>query len=415
MQKVRCVLLSLLFAVVMLQAQTPASTASDSLKKQILDLQTRLQQLENKQAESELEKLKQQAVNAVSTKKEQQKPHVFKSGQRSLQAINPEISVTGDAFLQAVGNENGFTEAARSGAFFRVIGLHFQSTLDPFSFTKIAVGIHPGGVELGEAYATWSNVLPNISITAGKFRQQFGVINRWHAHSLDQFDFPLAMTTILGKEGLNQTGLSMEWLMPSLIANANTLTLQVTNGQNEQLFSGGSFSFPAVLGHLKNYYDLNQNTYLEIGLTGMAGYNDSLIYKAKRQTRLAGLDLTLFWEPINQAHYHSFLWRSEFYYASKEQMDGSRIKAWGFYSNIDYKMNERWYAGIRYDYTQPFETDNSGKYIQQIVPYLTWWQSHWVRFRLQYNYKDGNALTKADKILRLQLTFAAGPHKHERY
>jgi len=415
MQNVRYVLLAVLLAAAVLHAQAPDTTSVDSLQIQILRLQKRVQQIENKQAENDLAALRRQAANVANAKEERQQPHIFKSGQRSLQAINPEISVTGDAFLQAVGNSDGFNETARSGAYFRVLGLHFQSALDPFSFTKIAVEIHPEGIELGEAYATWSNVFKNVSLTAGKFRQQFGVVNRWHAHSLDQFDFPLAMTTILGEEGLNQTGVSLEWLMPSLLAKANTLTIQITNSQNEQLFSGSSFSFPAVLGHLKNYYDLNQNTYLEIGLSGMAGYNDSLVYKAKRQTRLAGADITLFWEPLNQAHYHSFLWRSEFYYASKELVSGQHLKAWGFYSTVDYKMNERWNAGIRYDYTQPFELENSGQSIWQLVPYVTWWQSHWVRFRLQYNYKDGNVLSTADKILRLQLTFAAGPHKHERY
>jgi hypothetical protein len=222
---------------------------------------------------------------------------------------------------------------------------------------------------------------------------------------------------------LNQTGFSIDWLMPSLIAHANLFTLQITNGQNDHLFSGKIFSFPAVLGHLKNYYDLNTNTYLELGLTGMVGSNnirgyaenDSLIMESNRLTKLAGLDLTLFWEPIDQAHYHSFLWRSEFYYASKDLADDNNIKAWGVYSYVEYKLHEQWNIGFRYDHTQPFETDNSGKYIYQIVPYVTWWESHWVRLRLQYSYKNGNTIDKADQLFRLQVTWSAGPHKHERY
>jgi len=417
-------ILALIYLLVSLTcAQEPTATPADSVIRQLQELQKRIDLLEQKQAQSELEKLKEEALKAAEVKKEEIQPRVFKSGQRSLQAINPEISITGDQYLQEVLNEDGFTEEARSGAYFRVIGLHIQSNLDPFSLAKVAVEITPGGVELGEAYVTWTNVFPNLSVTAGKFRQQFGVVNRWHAHSLDQFDFPLAMTTILGQEGLNQTGFSLEWLMPPLIAHANTFTLQITNGQNEHLFAGEVFSFPVVLGHLKNYYDLNTNTYLEWGVTGMAGYNNlrgyndagQLIKEENRLTKLAGLNLILFWEPVNRAHYHSFLWRTELYYADKAQENAPHITAGGFYSNVDYRFNERWYAGLRYDYTQPFALNNSGKYISQIVPYVTWWQSHWVRFRLQLNYKSGNALEKADTIVRLQLTWAAGPHKHERY
>jgi hypothetical protein len=121
------------------------------------------------------------------------------------------------------------------------------------------------------------------------------------------------------------------------------------------------------------------------------------------------------WEPIDQAHYHSFLWRSELYYAHKELANEKNIKALGFYSYVEYKLDERWNLGLRFDHTQPFEVSNSGKYMYQIVPYVTWWESHWVRLRLQYSYKNSNVLDKADQFLRLQVTWAAGPHKHERY
>jgi len=423
MKKYIGVLLALLFLFsTAARAQQAATTQTDSLKAQLKQLEKRINNLEKQKQHNELQKLLQEAQSVAQEGKSEQKLKTFKSGQRSLQAINPEISVTGDAFGAAVLNNNRFTPNTRSGAHFRVVGLHFQSALDPFSFTKMAIEITPQGIELGEAYITWSNFLPNISATAGKFRQQFGIVNRWHKHSLDQFDFPLALTTLFGEDGLNQTGVSFDWLMPAITAKVNDLTLQITNGQNGRLFNNKAFSFPVGLVHFKNYYDLNPNTYLELGLTGMAGYNNfrgfrnqTLVKEADRLTKSAGVDLTLFWEPLNRAHYHSFLWRSELYYVNKTLPGDSTLKALGGYSYIQYKMNERWFAGFRYDYTQPFIYENAGKEIYQLVPYLTWWQSHWMRFRLEFEYKNGNAIHQADKIMRLQLTWAAGPHKHDRY
>ncbi len=416
----------LLTAVTFLSAQKVAQKVSseDSLKIEIEKLGKRLQLLETKNEEDALKKLREDAKKTA-----EEKPNTtiaqktFKSGQRSLQAINPEISVTGDAYAQDVLNEDGFTQTARSGAYFRVVGLHIQSNLDPFSLTKITIEITPDGIELGEAYVTWNKLFANISLTAGKFRQQFGVLNRWHVHSLDQFSFPLALKTILGDEGLNQIGVSFNWLMPSLIAHSNMLTVEITNGQNDHLFSGEMFSFPALLAHFKNYYDLNQNTYLEWGVSAMngknnlKGYNEqgTKIIEANRNTNLAGFDLTLFWEPINQAHYHSLLWRSELYYLNKKIAPDTSLKAWGGYSYLEYKFNERLFGGVRLDYTLPYKIDNSGEYIYGIVPYITWWQSHWARFRLQYNYTNGTLFNRADQKLRLQFTWAIGPHKHDRY
>jgi hypothetical protein len=401
----------ILFSTV-LQAQE--KTALDSLKQKV-------QLLEDKIEQSELEKLRNEAEE-ISNQKKEEKSKIFKGGQRSLQALNPEISVAADAFGQYINNDNGFTESKRSGMHFRVAELQVQSTLDPFSKAKVILEFTPDEVEFAEAYLTWNRVFPDVSLTVGKFRQQFGVMNRWHAHSLDQFKFPLPLTTILGDEGLNQLGFSVDWLMPSLIAHSNQLIIQVTNGQNDHLFAGEAFSFPVVLGHLKNYYDLSQDTYLEVGLTGMMGNNnfrgfeeDSLIFESNRNTKLAGLDLTFLWEPADRAKYHSILWRTELYYADKEIFDGKNIEALGWYSYVDYKFDRNWHAGIRYDFTQPFEAENDDKHIYQIVPYITWWQSEWVRLRLQYNYLKGDNVDVEDQTMRLQITWAMGPHKHERY
>jgi hypothetical protein len=405
---------------ILLATSLPFAQESDSTK--ITQLEERVKKLEEKIEQDELEKLLKEAETVANKKEEKKETKEFKSGQRSLQAINPEISVVGDLYGQYIANDKSFTEDLRSGAYFRVLGLHLQSNLDPFSFTKAAIELTPAGIELGEAYLTWTKIFPGVGLTAGKFRQQFGVVNRWHVHALDQFEFPLALTTILGEEGLNQIGLSFDWTMPSIISNANLLTLQITNGQNEQLFSGDMFSFPAGLLHLKNYWDLSRDTYLELGLTGMLGKNNqrgyddegNLILEESRLTALGGLDLTVFWEPLNQARYHSLLWRTEFYYANKELLNG-RIKAFGGYSYLEYKLDLQWQVGTRLDYTQPFETDNNSKYMWQIVPYITWWQSNWVRFRLQYNYLNGTEIPAAQNTIRLQIVFAAGPHKHDRY
>jgi hypothetical protein len=393
---------------------------SDSTK--IKQLEERIKKLEEITEKDELEKLLKEAETIANKKEEKKEIKEFKSGQRSLQAINPEISVLGDMYGQYIANENGFNEDLSSGAFFRVMETSFQSNLDPFSLAKFIVELSPAGIEFAEGYMTWTKIFPQIGLTAGKFRQQFGVLNRWHVHSLDQFDFPLAITTILGEEGINQIGLSFDWIMPSIISDANTLTLQITNGQNEQLFSGDMFSLPAGLLHLKNYWDLTRDTYFELGLTGMLGQNNqrgydeegNLILEDSRLTALGGLDLTVFWEPLNQARYHSFIWRTELYYVNKELVN-DRIKAFGGYSYVEYKLDLQWQIGTRFDYTQPFETNNSSKYTWQIVPYITWWQSNWVRFRLQYNFLNGTEIPTVQNTIRLQIVFAAGPHKHDRY
>ncbi|MBN1656444.1 MAG: hypothetical protein JXA30_21925 [Deltaproteobacteria bacterium] len=430
--------------------------AQQELRQEIDALKKEIEALKQASEEKELEKLRQAASAESSVPalaEESAEEPVFTSADRALQSLNPELSVVVDTGGKLVLDElEPSSLGDDSGFYFRVMGIHFETNLDPFSFLKAAVGVTPGGVGLGEAYATWTEILPNTSFTLGKFRQQFGVVNRWHVPSLDQWDFPLPLTTILGPEGLNQIGVSLDWAPPPLWAHNQVLTLQITNGMNEQLFAGQYFSIPSVLAHVRNYYDLSEKTYLELGLTGMLGWNNRRgamqdtrqtaydrdshpivfydkqgnviesvtvvtgqrrVDEPRRETWLGGADLTLSWVPLNRERFEGLTWRSEYFFARKK-IEGDRIQAMGGYSYLDWRLSEAWVLGVRGDVTQPFTVDNSNQLIWQGVGYLTWWQSPWVKMRLQYAHRWGDNIQHRDQIIA-QVVFAAGPHKHERY
>ena len=150
--------------------------------------------------------------------------------------------------------------------------------------------------------------------------------------------------------------------------------------------------------------------------------------------RALGADLTLLWEPTEAMRYRNWLWRTEAYYLRKNILapDGSgkdALNTWGAYSYFQRKVSRTTEIGARLDYFRPDVkgyADVSGLSLSplavttpdarqwQISPYLTWWQSPWVKWRLEYNHRWGRGLPDDDKLF-LQCTFAAGPHKHERY
>ena len=67
-------------------------------------------------------------------------------------------------------------------------------------------------------------------------------------------------------------------------------------------------------------------------------------------------------------------------------------------------------SGARADYVDGYE----GPDIIQLVPSISWWQSEWVRLRLQYNYLKPDGLS-GNHTLLLQFVWAMGPDKHETY
>ncbi len=424
-------------------SQEPApgspSTREVQLEKRVGELEDRLDAMSAQMEEESLERMIQDAQNEARAAEEEERPEQreFLEGGLALQKLNPELTVCGDVLLAAVIDGDRFyaSESDRSGLLLRGLGVHLQHVLDPYSMFKSALHFSPAhGVGLEEAYVSWFGLIPATSLAVGRFRQNFGVVNRWHEHDLDQSSYPLAMRLVLGDEGLVGDGLMLKWLMPSLWAHANELALEVVDGNNETLFSGEHFSIPSTLLHLKNYYDLSESTYLELGLTGMFGYNNKrgvlteqneLEDEPWRATLAAGADLTVYWSPPSRAKYESFTWRSELYHASRE-LPEDRPRRWsrstGLYSYVQYQLSERWFSGVRGDVVLSTVRDDDAP-TWDVVPYVTFWQSEFVYLRLEYQHgeripyatPEGTLARRTDDRALLQIDFAAGPHKHEKY
>lgn len=393
----------------------------DSLKTLIMELQKEVETLQSKQSQNELEELRKSAVklSEIPGKEATLPEKTFQQGSRNLKAFNPEISLVSDVISMYQPESPHYDELLQSGFNFRLMDLNIQSPLDPFSIAKATVSFSPAeGVELEEAYILWTNPFPRTKISVGKFRQQFGIINRWHEHALDQIFLPLPLQLYLSQEGLNQVGISLETLLPSLTATTNELFIQITDTRNEVLFDRNEPGLPAVLVHFKNFYDLSPSTYLEIDLSGVVGTNDDVGFTVTRRHQwsyLGGVDVTLSWSPVQRALYKGFTWRSALLHLKKEQPLAPDIRAWGGYTYLDYKLSRRMIAGIRFDGLQPPEYPNQSRYIWQVVPYVTFWQSEFVFMRFQWNHQWGSALESSQNQFMLQMDWALGPHKHEKY
>ncbi|MFH0902442.1 MAG: hypothetical protein V2A73_17570 [Pseudomonadota bacterium] len=431
------------------QSTATVGTGALLLEERIADLERKHEALATQIENESTERMIQDAVNEARAAQEEPKPdqREFLEGGLALQKLNPELTFSADLLPALVFANDRFyaSEADRSGLPVRAIGLHFQHVLDPYSMFKSALHLAPGhGLHLEEVYVSWFGLVPSVSISVGRFRENFGVVNRWHEHDLDQTQYPLALELVLGEEGLVGNGVMIKWLMPPLWADANELTLEVVDGSNKTLFAGEHYSIPSSMLRLKSYYDLNRSTYFELGLTGMMGVNNrrgvlgdenKLVDEPWRRTIVAGADMTVYWSPPQRARYRSVTWRTELYYANKELAPaagdtGAEANAsagviqhsWGAYSYLQYQLSARWFLGARGDVALP-TVRGSEDVAWDLVPYLTFWQSEFVYVRLElrhgqdipYRAPDQSLSRRTDNRLLLQVDFAAGPHKHEKY
>lgn len=384
----------------------------DELKKKIEKLEQELKELKEKEEEKikqeELKKILQEADKEISSeasseKKETLKGKEFYSYAKSLQALNPEISVTGDVLAKGSSEKENLFDA-------REFEFSFISMLDPYAQMKIFLSIENlTDVELEEAYMEWLSFPGGLRLLVGKKQQQFGNLNRWHTHALPQVDLPLAIRYLFGDEGLRQTGIFLDWLLPKGWAKTNELILEITKGDNEKNFGGNNFRRPAVLTHLINYWDISRNTYFEFDISAMYGYHQAEPYL---RTKLLNLSPVISWTPTYAARFRSFEWRSEFIY-SLHQYPEKDIKSFSFFSYFYYQWSQRMSAGLRFDYVEdPFEEKHK---LWSLTPFIDFWQSEWVRLRGQYSLLRDRTLDKNIHSIILQFTWSAGPHKHEKY
>ena len=359
-------------------------------------------------------------------------PRRFVGRQRSQQALNPELTVTGEVF--------GFIDLAEpdhENIVPREFEFSFQSALDPYTLAKVFVGYHVPGGEIApfghaheepdtaaaaeeeehghggefaveEGYLQWRGLPGGLNVMAGRFRQNFATLNRWHPHALPGQSYPLPYIAFFGEEGLAQNGVGVHWLAPLSGVGTWEVWTELTASGNEILF--GEASTPSVLGRVNAFFDLSRSTYFELGGSYLTGPSHD--GAESFGTWVSGADFTLSWRPPEQAKYREATLRGGVVYGEVAPELGPVGEAFGGFASFEYRLGQRWLVGGRYEYTEdPLDPDHSA---WLAAPTLTWWQSEWVRMRLEYDYlsrPDGDPL----RLLVLQTTFAMGPHKHESY
>jgi hypothetical protein len=265
---------------------------------------------------------------------------------RSAASANPDIGVIGDF-------QGSYTSLGKKNfdAYLNETEVSLQAVVDPYARADFFVSFGRDdngkyGVTVEEGYLTTLSLPLHLQLRAGKFKEAVGRINPTHAHALPFVDLPNAYVNYFG-DGLNDEGLSLSWLVPNKKFYQEVI-VQATSGkeQSPSFYRGDNNRF-LYLGHLKNFFTLNDNATLELGLTGITGPNDSA-----RVTNIGSVDLTYKWKPVKMNTYQSFTWQTEIYFHRAGFTETETKKSFGMYSFMQYQLSKRWFLTGRYDYAQ---------------------------------------------------------------
>jgi hypothetical protein len=323
--------------------------------------------------------------------------------------LNPDISMIGD-FIGAMGKANVPPALVAVGQGpLPVLQMHeselgIQAIIDPYARGDFFLTFGESGVDLEEGYITFTTLPGGFVAKAGKFRGAFGKVNTLHNHVLPWIDRPLVNDRLLGGEdGIDDAGLSVTRILPAPRGVFLEGTAQVFRGDSSDVFASSKRSDVSVLGHLRGYRDITDQTNVDLGISYARGHND---LGSAFLTDLYGIDATLHWTPLRRTIYHDFVGRAEFDWSRREQVPFTQ-RAFGFFTSGDYRLNRRWTVGGRFDRSGRARAANLID--DGFSGILTYWPSEFSQVRGQYRFthfaegRDGNELL-------FQLIFVLGAH-----
>jgi hypothetical protein len=366
------------------------------------------------------------AVAATTTPA--QEPRLGGAGAAAAKALNPDISMIGDFIASAGHNPINPTPSFQM----HESELGVQAIVDPYARADFFISFGEIGVNLEEGYITFTALPAGFVAKAGKMRAAFGKVNTLHNHVLPWVDRPLVTQNLVGGEdGINDAGVSVEHILPGPKNWFLDFTGQTFRGDSSDVFTATNKNDLSVVGHLRVYKDLTDNSNIDMGGSYSRGHTLFDTNFVQQQTgenfiaNLYGIDAMYRWKPLNRSIYRSFVARSEFIWRQQNQPAnlGSTCpsipracplntapgfqRAFGFYTSADYQFARRWFFGGRVDSSdRAFNAhlnDKGGSLV------LTYWPSEFAQLRGQYRLTRYAENFDAHELF-IQVQFALGAH-----
>jgi hypothetical protein len=346
-----------------------------------------------------------------------------------------DIGVVGD-FVGNITQKNvaragGGTFAGQENRFFpREVELSFFGQIDPYAsaVVRIEAGEEAPGQEtavtLAEAYMTLLTLPFGTQARLGQMRSRFGWSNEIHEHDLPWVDRPNVMRNFLGAEGLQEKGGELTFV-PDLPFYIEALA-GIFNGDNETAFGRQTLAHPLVTGRLRTFLELGDEHAVLLGMSVASGYTDD-----RNRSTILGWEMRYKYRPDGWLH-PLITFTGEGLYSMREadvgvdldgdgaidQVDKRQRNHSGLYAGLEVQPFRRWAGGVRYDWSQ--YPENPG-WEWAIEPYVSFWPSEFLRFRLAYKHTgrspqtrdafnlNGASARNVDELL-FQASFILGAH-----
>lgn len=349
------------------------------------------------------------------------------SVQRNPVSFNPDFAVVSD-FLGTWSNNRSNDALNRFDV--REVELDLRAAVDPRADAVAIIAIprdvanplFPTGevpegpdaaVELEEAYLFFHDFgVDNLTAKLGRFHVRFGRQNILHLHDLPTSDPPLANQAFLAPEALSDSGLSLSYVIPNPWNQYFEIVAEILAGEgagseSPTLTGDLSVDSPAINLHALWNTDICRDWNMEIGGSWLHGHSSA---DNSQNVDLFGGDFTLL-HTDPTGGFNNQVFQAEVMHGIIDQLDGTTQRGWGAYLLGQQQINKDWYFGARLDWTQ--DPNNDSQEAWAISPYVSWYWSEFLRFRVEYQHLGGDV--KDQDVVMFQVTWIFGAHPPHPY
>jgi len=332
-------------------------------------------------------------------------------------SLLPEIGAVGD--IVATSSEDDNDTDGNDRVAVRHVELVLGSNVDPYSRFDASLtysDFEAAGVE--EAYLTRWGLPGDLTARFGRFFPKVGKQASIHRDSVPTVDEPLVIRRYFGSEGYFRTGADLTRIFEGpagWVFQPSLGVLEGGTGEGGTVF-GSTRRRPTAYSHLKAYKDLSDSSSFELGATHLVGSKDA---DPQFEVNVFGVDATYLnnLTPTSKLLLQSEVFaqhRRENFTVNDTTGEETRFDRhpWGAYALAEYRFAPQWAVGARADHVKLVDTAGPRQYDQGLSAFLTFYQSEWARWRLQFRHEERGPRETDDSVM-LQGTFAIGTHKHK--
>lgn len=437
-------MISLRTAVICLIALgfVPAIQAQDSKQASIEGLKAQIESLKSdyekriKDLEDQVQQLQIQMLQAAPEGEAAAAP-----AQAAVQtipgALNPAIAVASNFVSRADSDKvyNADGDRIDNKLNLREAEVDFRVPIDPYADGVLITSFEsetPGqvGVDIEEGYVNlkklpfWETMPLGLKFKVGRYRPLFGQTNVLHTHDLPTTFRSLPVQEFLGEEGFNANGVSANFFLPSFGASNLDATVDVLTGGNIAV-SPEQQATISYLGHLRWFQTFGDTNTLQLGWSSYAHPEGNDVGSAD----IHSADFLYRWKPIRMGEWKSYLLGGEFMFARKaypgaaepadvahaievDSIQPGEGKPVGYSLFTQWQINRRIYTGLRWDQTDILYNPDYNR--KSMTPYLSYYFSEFLRFRIDYEHRWSDLSTEDGRnSVYFELNWIFGAHPPE--